>query len=80
VPEDPATGSAVVALGVWLVSLGWVPGDGRTEVRVDQGTEMGRPSRLDLTVEAVGGRAVRSAVGGNVVAVSTGEIAIPPGP
>ena len=28
VPEDPATGSAALGLGVWLVAAGWLPGDG----------------------------------------------------
>jgi trans-2,3-dihydro-3-hydroxyanthranilate isomerase len=78
VPEDPATGSAAVALGVWLVSLGLLPADGRSEVTIAQGAEMGRPSTLELRVEAEGGRAVRTSVGGNVVPVSTGTIAIPP--
>ncbi|HTK65776.1 MAG TPA: PhzF family phenazine biosynthesis protein [Pseudonocardia sp.] len=80
VPEDPATGSAAVALGVWLVSRGLLPADGVSEVTIAQGAEMGRPSRLDLRVEASGGRTVRTSVGGDVVPVSTGTIAIPPLP
>lgn len=80
VPEDPATGSAAVALGVWLVSRGLLPADGVSEVTIAQGAEMGRPSRLDLRVEASGGRTVRTSVGGDVVPVSTGTIVIPPLP
>jgi trans-2,3-dihydro-3-hydroxyanthranilate isomerase len=77
VPEDPATGSAAVALGVWLVSLGRLPADGGSEVEIAQGAEMGRPSRLNLQVESAGGLATRTSVGGVVVAVSAGTIAVP---
>jgi trans-2,3-dihydro-3-hydroxyanthranilate isomerase len=78
VPEDPATGSAAVALGVWLVSLGLLPPEGASEVTISQGAEMGRPSHLELRVVASGGVAVETSVGGKVVAVSSGTIAIPP--
>jgi len=80
VPEDPATGSAAVALGVWLVARGLLPPDGDSEVTVAQGAEMGRPSTLELRVVAEAGRAVRTSVGGSVVPVSAGTIAIPPLP
>jgi trans-2,3-dihydro-3-hydroxyanthranilate isomerase len=78
VPEDPATGSAAVALGVWLVSRGLLPPDGSSEVTIVQGAEIGRPSRLDLRVVAAAGHAVQTSVGGDVVPVSTGTIAVPP--
>jgi trans-2,3-dihydro-3-hydroxyanthranilate isomerase len=74
VPEDPATGSAALALGVFLApSLG----NGRHAFDVVQGVEMGRPSRLSVTVEVAGGAAVRTAVTGAVVAVARGDIAVP---
>ena len=46
VPEDPATGSAAAALGIYL-------GDrvGALEVSIAQGVEMGRPSRIELRAE-----------------------------
>ncbi|MBA2322965.1 MAG: PhzF family phenazine biosynthesis protein [Pseudonocardiales bacterium] len=47
------------------------------EVEIAQGAELGRPSRLNLQVEASGGRAVRTSVGGQVVSVSAGTIRIP---
>jgi trans-2,3-dihydro-3-hydroxyanthranilate isomerase len=78
VPEDPATGSAAVALWVWLASRGLLPPDGSSEVTISQGAETGRPSRLELQAVVAGGRAVQTSVGGNVVPVSTGTIAIPP--
>jgi trans-2,3-dihydro-3-hydroxyanthranilate isomerase len=77
VAEDPATGSAAVALAVFLVNRGLLPGDGEAAFSVAQGEELGRPSRLDVTVSARAGAAVRAAVGGQVVAVSSGEMVVP---
>jgi trans-2,3-dihydro-3-hydroxyanthranilate isomerase len=45
VPEDPATGSAAGALGALLAARG----EG-TELVVEQGIEMGRPSRIEVAV------------------------------
>jgi PhzF family phenazine biosynthesis protein len=48
IDEDPATGSAAVALGAYLVSVGAAaPGD---VVTILQGDDMGRPSILLLTI------------------------------
>ena len=73
ITEDPATGSAALALGVHLVAEGLVPADGTTSYVVDQGAEMGRPSRLECQVDAAAGAAVRARVRGRAVAVSRGE-------
>jgi trans-2,3-dihydro-3-hydroxyanthranilate isomerase len=78
VPEDPATGSAALGLGVWLVAAGLLPGEGQSEYRILQGLEMHRPSVLDCTVTASDGAAVRATVAGHVVPIASGEIAIPP--
>jgi trans-2,3-dihydro-3-hydroxyanthranilate isomerase len=78
VPEDPATGSAALGFGVWLVAAGLLPGDGDSDYTVRQGIEMHRPSTLECTVSAVDGVAVRVTVTGSVVPVAKGEIAIPP--
>lgn len=72
--EDPATGSAALGLGVFLVESGLVPGDGVTAYRVHQGAEVGRPSTLDGTVTAAGGRARQATVRGGVVMVAVGEL------
>ena len=77
VAEDPATGSAAVALAVFLVDRGLLPADGESTFTVAQGAEIGRPSRLEVAVQARDGRAVRTSVGGRVVAVSSGEILVP---
>jgi trans-2,3-dihydro-3-hydroxyanthranilate isomerase len=76
VPEDPATGSAALGLGVYLVACGLV-GDGLTPYVVSQGVEMGRPSTLRCTVEASGGSVVRTSVSGGTVPVAEGEITAP---
>jgi trans-2,3-dihydro-3-hydroxyanthranilate isomerase len=55
VPEDPATGSAAAALGLYLADR-----VGATDAEIEQGIEMGRPSRIFLHAEdktvRVGGR------------------------
>ena len=73
VVEDPATGSAAVALGVFLAARGALP-DGTTTLRVAQGAEVGRPSRLEVAVRTEGGAAVGTAVRGEVRAVARGEL------
>jgi trans-2,3-dihydro-3-hydroxyanthranilate isomerase len=78
VPEDPATGSAALGLGVWLVGQGWLPGEGTTRYTVHQGIEMHRPSLLECTVTAAGGATTLATVSGHVVPVASGDIAIPP--
>ncbi|HEX7745521.1 MAG TPA: PhzF family phenazine biosynthesis protein [Micromonosporaceae bacterium] len=78
VPEDPATGSAALGLGVWLIASGLLPRDGWSPYRVRQGVEIHRPSLLDCAVTAENGVAVGATVRGNVVPVARGEIAVPP--
>ncbi|MFI5833937.1 PhzF family phenazine biosynthesis protein [Micromonospora sp. NPDC051300] len=78
VPEDPATGSAALGLGVWLVASGLLPGEGRTSYSVRQGIEINRPSSLACTVTAAGGTAVGATVSGQVMPVARGEITVPP--
>ena len=78
VAEDPATGSAALGLGVWLVANGLLPADGTSAYTVHQGLEMHRPSTLRCTVTAVGGEATSATVSGHVVPIGRGEIAVPP--
>ena len=77
VPEDPATGSAAVALGVCLVVGGLVPADGTTSYDVLQGVEMGRPSHLRCAVVARAGAPIETRVTGSTVPVARGEIRVP---
>jgi trans-2,3-dihydro-3-hydroxyanthranilate isomerase len=78
VPEDPATGSAALGLGVWLVAAGLMPGDGPSSYVIRQGVELHRPSTLECSLDAVAGAAERVSVSGSVVRVASGEIAVPP--
>ncbi|HEX6500281.1 MAG TPA: PhzF family phenazine biosynthesis protein [Micromonosporaceae bacterium] len=78
VPEDPATGSAALGLGVWLVASGLLPGDGTSRYTIHQGAELHRPSTLVCTVTAEDGAASLATVTGQVVDVARGEIAVPP--
>lgn len=74
VAEDPATGSAAVALAVFLVDRGVLAADGQTGFLISQGAEIGRPSQLGVLVHAAAGAAVRASVWGNVVPVARGEL------
>jgi len=73
VAEDPATGSAAVALGVFLGGRG-VLSDGRSVLTIAQGAEMGRPSALEVRVRIAGGVAAEVAVQGGVRMVAKGEL------
>ncbi|TFV44636.1 PhzF family phenazine biosynthesis protein [Blastococcus sp. TF02A_35] len=75
--EDPATGSAALGTGVWLVESGLLGGEGTSGYTVRQGEAMGRPSVLECTVTAAGGRAVSATVRGAVVPVASGRIRVP---
>lgn len=71
--EDCATGSAAAALP-GHIALGQALEDGSHAWVIEQGVEMGRPSRIRLRVETRGG-AVRSVrVGGHAILVQTGEL------
>lgn len=70
IEEDPATGSAVAALGGYLGARLGV--EGTISRRVEQDFEMGRPSILDLEAEVRGGTVDRVRVGGKSVLMSEG--------
>jgi trans-2,3-dihydro-3-hydroxyanthranilate isomerase len=78
VAEDPATGSAALGFGVWLVASGLLPGDGTSSYTIRQGAALHRPSILEGTVTAEGGQATSATVAGYVVPIASGEIAVPP--
>jgi trans-2,3-dihydro-3-hydroxyanthranilate isomerase len=77
VAEDPATGSAALGLAVFLVASGLLPPDGISAFEVAQGAEMGRPSRLAVTVTAEAGDVTQARVKGGVVPVAAGRISPP---
>lgn len=71
IPEDPATGSAAAPLAAYLARYGIV-----TEPRLilEQGVEMGRPSRIHLDVRRDGDRFTTLRIGGQTVIVGEGEL------
>src|SRR6476620_1558954 len=71
--EDPATGSACAALAGFL-ALRAETRDGTLRWSVDQGVEMGRPSRLELEVDLKRGQLAAIRVGGASVLVSSGTL------
>jgi trans-2,3-dihydro-3-hydroxyanthranilate isomerase len=75
--EDPATGSAALGTGVWLVECGLLAGEGTSTYVIRQGEKLGRPSVLSCTVTAAGGRAVGATVKGSVLPVASGRIRVP---
>jgi trans-2,3-dihydro-3-hydroxyanthranilate isomerase len=75
VPEDPATGSANAALAAFLAAR--TPRDGTVRWVVAQGVEMGRPSRLALEVDKVGGGVSAVRVAGASVVVTEGTLRLP---
>jgi trans-2,3-dihydro-3-hydroxyanthranilate isomerase len=72
--EDPATGSAAAMLGALLGKL--EPGSEDLAVTVDQGVEMGRPSRIDVGVRRTSEGVDAVTVGGNAVQVMRGTISL----
>lgn len=75
VPEDPATGSCVAALGGYLGTRDPTT-DGTLRWRIEQGFEMRRPSILDLEVDKARGEITAVRVEGEAVMVMHGEIEI----
>src|SRR5262245_15048042 len=73
IEEDPATGSAAVALASVLAAR-----DGRPETNltyhIDQGVAMGRPSKIETIAEKRDGRVVRVKVGGATVIAAEGHL------
>lgn len=73
--EDPATGSAVVAMaGALHAAL--VPEDGLHHWTIKQGEDMGRPSHIDLKADIGGGEIKTVLLGGHAVRVSRGVIGV----
>ena len=73
IPEDPATGSANVALIGLLAKLRPEP-DLRLSKAIAQGVEMGRPSLLHAEAEKRGGIVTATWIGGRCVPVMQGSI------
>jgi trans-2,3-dihydro-3-hydroxyanthranilate isomerase len=73
VPEDPATGSANLALAGLLASLR-SEADLTLQLRIAQGVDMGRPSLLEAAAEKRNGRITEMRIGGRCVAMLRGSL------
>jgi trans-2,3-dihydro-3-hydroxyanthranilate isomerase len=71
--EDPATGGAVAAFAGVIMRFDQ-PRDGEHSLVVEQGYEMGRPSRIMLGLTVEDSRLVRATIGGDAVVVSEGSL------
>jgi len=74
IAEDPATGSAGGALGAYLVKNGVVDVGPTTEVLVEQGYEIDRPSRLTVQVFSDDDAIQEIKVGGQAVMIAEGAL------
>jgi trans-2,3-dihydro-3-hydroxyanthranilate isomerase len=75
VAEDPATGSAAAAFAGVTLAFDR-PSDGEHVLTIEQGFEMGRPSRIALGFEVEGGALRSASIGGSAVIVSSGAVEI----
>jgi trans-2,3-dihydro-3-hydroxyanthranilate isomerase len=73
--EDAATGSAAGPLACHLARHGLLPWG--EEIEVEQGTEIGRPSRLYARATGSGDAIEAVEVGGSAVVVARGEFSVP---
>jgi trans-2,3-dihydro-3-hydroxyanthranilate isomerase len=73
IPEDPATGSANVAL-IGLLAKLRPESDLQLSKTITQGVEMGRPSLLEAEAEKRGGVITATYIGGRCVPVMSGTI------
>ncbi|MEW9838034.1 PhzF family phenazine biosynthesis protein [Mesorhizobium marinum] len=69
--EDPATGSAAAAFAGAIVHFD-EPVAGSHAFWIEQGIEMGRPSRIRLEIDVEGGRIDGARIGGHAVKVAEG--------
>ncbi|HTR78754.1 MAG TPA: PhzF family phenazine biosynthesis protein [Gemmatimonadaceae bacterium] len=75
VPEDPATGSANACFAGYLAARA-PQRDGTLRWKVDQGVEMGRPSRIEIEADKSAGAVTAIRVGGNAVMVTEGSLVL----
>lgn len=73
--EDPAAGAGAIVFAGALARYEGLP-DGMRKYSLEQGIEMGRPSRLNLEVEITAGRLSGTRLGGQAVVVAEGTLKI----
>lgn len=75
IPEDPATGSAAAAFAGAIMRFDGST-DGERTLVIEQGYEMGRPSRIELEILVEKGRLHGARIGGEAVIVARGELMV----
>ncbi len=77
--EDAATGAAAGPFGVYLLRHGRLAPDQQAEVRlrIAQGVEMGRPSRIEVAITGSADDVRDVRVGGEAVVVAEGTLLLP---
>jgi len=73
IPEDPASGSANVALAGLIASLRTEP-DLTVDLRIAQGVDMGRPSLLEASAAKQNGKVIATWIGGMCVPMTRGVL------
>ena len=71
--EDPATGSAAAAFAGTVLHFDR-PVDGQARYWIEQGMEMGRPSRIRLEIDVEDARIAGARIGGHAVKVAEGML------
>ncbi|MEZ2330537.1 PhzF family phenazine biosynthesis protein [Mesorhizobium sp. RCC_202] len=71
--EDPATGSAAAAFAGAIMHFD-APTDGTSRLWIEQGLEMGRPSRIRLELNVDGGKLAAARIGGHAIKVAEGRL------
>lgn len=75
IPEDPATGSAAAAFA-GVINAFDRPLDGSAQYWIEQGIEMGRPSRIRLELDVDKGAITAARIGGHAVRVAEGTLLV----
>lgn len=71
--EDPATGSAAAAFSGVIARFDSLA-EGPTQFWIEQGMEMGRPSRIRLEIDVEGTKMISARIGGHAVKVAEGVL------
>lgn len=74
--EDPATGSAAVALSGLLYAKGLLP-NGHKRITIHQGMKMGRPSQITLSTMIENNNLTEVSIAGSAVRMAEGNFLLP---
>jgi trans-2,3-dihydro-3-hydroxyanthranilate isomerase len=78
ISEDPATGGASGPLGYYLVEQKLVKSQNESySIVSEQGMEMGRPSRIEISINMKAGLIQEVKVGGSALIMGEGTLSIP---